>query len=74
MLKLNEIKNGINKKTDKGILEEMWQCVFIILLGLPPGDGNKRLMSLRLDGIKQHNLVSERKKNICNQKHYFRIK
>lgn len=64
MLKLSEIKNGINKKTDKGILEEMWRCVFIILLGFPPGGGNKRLMSLRLDGIKKQNLVSERKKNL----------
>lgn len=62
MLKLNEIKNGINKKTDKGILEEMWQCVFMILLGLSPGGGNKRLMSLRPDRIKQQDLVSEGKK------------
>lgn len=64
MLKLNEIKNGINKKTDKGILEEMWQCVFMILLGLSPGVGNKRLMSLRPDRIKQQDLVSEGKKNL----------
>lgn len=62
MLKLSEIKNSTNKKTDKGILEEMWQCVFIILLGLPPGGGNKRLMNLRPDRIKQQDLVSERKK------------
>lgn len=37
MLKLNEQKyhtnkNGMNKNTDKGILEGIWQYVFIILL------------------------------------------
>lgn len=42
----------------------MWQCVFMILLGLPPGGGNKRLMSLRPDRIKQQDLVSEGKKNL----------